>query len=267
MKVPQRKKLEMERHRFEMTVPTSEPKSAITSAHTTCHMRRVQTSELMQEQDGEVLWVISQYQSAFKSQKLQNWTIPKHFKERPSAAEGHTTFIATDRGRLLPGVRTKSESAWPAFQGTWDLPRYIPPASINPTARSRKGQDRLRTWGQMKFATNQTHEAPDDSQATNRTIYNVENINVDQPAEESKTLVSDPGRNEPERPKSHHSQDQSKPTNQHAQSSPVNLLENQTQSRPGSHHSQQAPSRPATQESQAELRPPTQNSRPASQQK
>lgn len=90
---------------------------------------------------------------------------------------------------------------------------------------------------------------------------------MDQPAEESKMPVSDPDRNEPERPKSHHSQEQSRPTSQQVQSNPVNLHENQTQSRPGSHHSQQAPSRPATQESQAELRPPTQNSRPASQQK
>ncbi|KAF4096773.1 protein Flattop [Onychostoma macrolepis] len=209
----------------------------------------------------------NQYESAFKSQKLQNWTIPKHFKERPSAAEGHTTFIATDRGHLLPGVRTKSESAWPAFQGTWDLPRYIPPASINPTARSPEGQDRLKTWGQMKFATNQTHEASGGSQATNRSINNVENINADQPAEKSKLPVSDPDQNEPEKPKSQHSQDQSRPTSQQAQSNPVNLHENQTQSRPGSHHSQQAPSRPATQESQAKLRPPTQNSRPASRQK
>ncbi|KAL1249892.1 hypothetical protein QQF64_020897 [Cirrhinus molitorella] len=206
----------------------------------------------------------NQYESAFKSQKLQNWTIPKHFKERPSAAEGHTTFIATDRGHLLPVVRTKHLSAWPAFQGTWDLPRYIPPASINPTARSREGQDRLRTWGQIKFATNQTLEAPCGSQATNRTVNNAENINVDQPAEESKMPVSDPDQNEPERPKS-----QSRPTSQQAQSNPVNLHENQTQtqSRPGSHHSQQAPPRPGTQESQAELRPLTQNSRPASQQK
>uniref|UniRef100_A0A671QQN8 Protein Flattop n=1 Tax=Sinocyclocheilus anshuiensis TaxID=1608454 RepID=A0A671QQN8_9TELE len=185
----------------------------------------------------------NQYENAFKSQKLQNWTIPKHFKERPAAAEGHTTFIATDSGHLLPGVRTKSGSAWPAFQGTWDLPRYIPPASLNPTARSQEGQDRLKTWRQMNFSTNQTHEAPGGSQATNRTVNNVETINVDQPAEES------------EMPKSQYSQDQSRPTSQ------------QTQSRPGSHHSQQASSRPVTQESQAELRPPTQNSRPASQQK
>lgn len=34
--------------------PTLLRYSAITSAHTTCHMRRVQTSEIMQEQNGEV---------------------------------------------------------------------------------------------------------------------------------------------------------------------------------------------------------------------
>uniref|UniRef100_A0A9J8BWJ4 Protein Flattop n=1 Tax=Cyprinus carpio carpio TaxID=630221 RepID=A0A9J8BWJ4_CYPCA len=115
----------------------------------------------------------NQYESAFKSQKLQNWTVPKHFKERPSAAEGQTTFIATDRGHLLSSVRTKRGSAWPAFQGTWDLPRCFPPASINPTARSQEGQDRLRTWRQMKLSPNQTHEAPAGSQATNRTVNNV----------------------------------------------------------------------------------------------
>ncbi|XP_042568943.1 protein Flattop-like isoform X1 [Cyprinus carpio] len=192
-------------------------------------------------------------------QTLQMFTFFKKKGKRPSAAEGHTTFIATDRGHLLSGVRTKRGSAWPAFQGTWDLPRCIPTASINPTARSQEGQDRLRTWRQMKLSPNQTHEAPAGSQATNRTVNNVENINVDQPAEESKMTVNDPDQNEPERPKSQYSQDQSRPASQQAQSNPVN----QTQSRPGS----QAPSRPVTQESQAELRPPTQNSRPASQQK
>ncbi|KAK7132185.1 hypothetical protein R3I93_018671 [Phoxinus phoxinus] len=209
----------------------------------------------------------NQYESAYRSQKLQNWTIPKHFKERPSEAEGYTTFIATDRGHLLPGVRTKRGSAWPAFQGTWDLPHQIPPASINPTARSQEGQDRLRTWGRIKFSTNQAHGALGDNQAINRSSHNGENINVEQPAEESKIHMSDPDQNEPERPKSQNSQDQSRPKSQQAKSNPVNLHGNQVQFRSGSHHSQQAPSRPATQESQAELRPPTQSGRPASQQK
>ncbi|NP_001038883.1 protein Flattop [Danio rerio] len=206
----------------------------------------------------------NQYESAFKSQKLQNWTIPKQFKERPSAAEGYTTFIATDRGHLLPGVRTKHRSAWPAFQGTWDLPRRIPPVSMNPTARSQVGQDRLMTWGQMKITTKQAHKGPGDSQAMNRNSHDVENINVDQPAEQSKISI-DPDENQPEKPKSQHIQDQSRPASQQAQPIPENL--NINQSRPASQRSQKAPSRPATQQNQAEFRPPTHNSRPASQEK
>ncbi|CDR00325.1 unnamed protein product, partial [Oncorhynchus mykiss] len=85
----------------------------------------------------------NQYENAFNSQKLQNWTVPKHFKERPSAAEGHTIFIASDRGHLLPGVKAKRGSAWPDFKGTWELPARLPPASINPTARSEEGRQRL----------------------------------------------------------------------------------------------------------------------------
>lgn len=90
---------------------------------------------------------------------------------------------------------------------------------------------------------------------------------MEQPAEESKIHMSDPDQNKTERPILQNSQDQSRPTSQQAQSNPVNLHEYQVQSRSGSHHSQQAPSRPASQERQAELRPPTQSGRPASQQK
>ncbi|XP_017343331.2 protein Flattop isoform X3 [Ictalurus punctatus] len=90
----------------------------------------------------------NQYDSAFKSNKLQNWTVPKQYKEKPSPAEGHTIFIATDRGHLLPGV--KRGYPWTSFQGTWDLPSHIPPVHINPTARSQEGQQRLRKWGQVQ---------------------------------------------------------------------------------------------------------------------
>ncbi|XP_051962192.1 protein Flattop-like [Xyrauchen texanus] len=174
----------------------------------------------------------NQYENAFNSQKLQNWTVPKHFKERPSAAEGYTTFIATDRGHLLPGVRTKHGSAWPSFQGTWDLPRRIPPVHINPTARSQGGQDRLRTWGWTKSATIQAHEAPAGSQASNRTFQNVENIYEDQPAEESKMYASNPDQNESEvvteKPNFQHNQAESRTTSstgQQAQLKPVNLAQ------------------------------------------
>nr|XP_046252958.1 protein Flattop [Scatophagus argus] len=88
----------------------------------------------------------NQYDSAFRSQRLQNWCETKHFKERPTAQRGHTTFIANDRGHLLPGV-VKKGSAWPDFKGTWDLPTRIPAHCINPTSRSVEGLNRLRSWG------------------------------------------------------------------------------------------------------------------------
>ncbi|XP_071329475.1 protein Flattop [Trachinotus anak] len=88
----------------------------------------------------------NQYDSAFRSQRLQNWCETKRFKERPTAQVGHTTFIANDRGHLLPGV-VKSGSAWPDFKGTWDLPARIPVHRINPTGRSVEGLNRLKSWG------------------------------------------------------------------------------------------------------------------------
>ncbi|KAM3872157.1 protein Flattop [Diretmus argenteus] len=88
----------------------------------------------------------NQYESSFKSQRLQNWCVPKHHKERPTALEGHTTFIANDRGHLLPGV-VKKGSAWPDFKGTWDLPARLPARCINPTGRSVEGLSRLEAWG------------------------------------------------------------------------------------------------------------------------
>ncbi|CAG6012636.1 unnamed protein product [Menidia menidia] len=63
----------------------------------------------------------NQYEGAFKSQRLQNWCQPKHFKERGGA--------------------------WPDFKGTWELPARIPAGRLDPTARSAEGLNRLRTWG------------------------------------------------------------------------------------------------------------------------
>uniref|UniRef100_A0A674IF58 Protein Flattop n=1 Tax=Terrapene triunguis TaxID=2587831 RepID=A0A674IF58_9SAUR len=45
-----------------------------------------------------------QYEDPFIAQNLQNWTLPKLYKEHPSAREGYTQFIANDRGHLLPTV-------------------------------------------------------------------------------------------------------------------------------------------------------------------
>ncbi|CAJ1055121.1 protein Flattop isoform X2 [Xyrichtys novacula] len=88
----------------------------------------------------------NQFEDAFRSQRLQNWCETKQFKQRPTAQEGHTPFIADDRGHLLPGV-FKRGSAWPDFKGTWDLPAHIPPRHINPTGRSVEGINRLKSWG------------------------------------------------------------------------------------------------------------------------
>ncbi|XP_074499271.1 protein Flattop [Sebastes fasciatus] len=88
----------------------------------------------------------NQYDSAFKPQRLQNWCESKHPKERSKAREGYTTFVADDRGRLLPGL-VKRGKAWPDFKGTWDLPARIPAHHINPTGRSVEGLKRLKSWG------------------------------------------------------------------------------------------------------------------------
>nr|XP_043893684.1 protein Flattop [Solea senegalensis] len=88
----------------------------------------------------------NQYDSAFRSQRLQNWGENKSFKERPTVKDGPTTFIANDRGHLLPGV-VKRGSAWPDFKGTWDLPARIPARHIDPMGRSVEGLHRLRSWG------------------------------------------------------------------------------------------------------------------------
>ncbi|XP_036958608.1 protein Flattop isoform X5 [Acanthopagrus latus] len=88
----------------------------------------------------------NQYDSAFRSQRLQNWCETKCSNQRPTAHGGHTTFTSDNRGHLLPGV-VKQGSAWPEFKGTWDLPARIPAHRINPTSRSVEGLDRLKCWG------------------------------------------------------------------------------------------------------------------------
>ncbi|XP_041093005.1 protein Flattop [Polyodon spathula] len=85
----------------------------------------------------------NQYDNAFTSQKLQNWTLPRQHKQHPSALEGRTQFITNDRGHLLPGMRSKN-SSWSSFLGTWDLPRRIPPPWVNYTARSAEGAQKLQ---------------------------------------------------------------------------------------------------------------------------
>ncbi|KAM9828030.1 protein Flattop isoform 5-T5 [Syngnathus typhle] len=103
----------------------------------------------------------NQYNDAFKPQRLQNWCQPKqptkvmtalliclqtYHSKASTARQGRTTFIADNRGYLLPG-KSKRGRAWPDFKGTWDLPARIPAQRINPTARSQEGLARLKAWG------------------------------------------------------------------------------------------------------------------------
>ncbi|KAM9445166.1 protein Flattop [Clarias gariepinus] len=198
----------------------------------------------------------NQYENAFKSSRLQNWTVPKRYKEKPSPVEGHTVFIATDRGHLLPGV--KRGSSWTSFQGTWDLPKHIPPVQINPTARSQGGQERLRAWGQTQRLVPSANGKVKESNENSRTPQ-LEGTCTHHQHEEISVTAAAPGEPELERTISQASQDQSRPATQ----------QSQVQSRPAT---QQSPvqSRPATQQSQVQSRPATQQSpvqsRPATQQ-
>ncbi|TRY90648.1 hypothetical protein DNTS_003707 [Danionella cerebrum] len=138
----------------------------------------------------------------------------------------------------------QQQSPWPAFQGTWDLPNHIPPVSLNLTARSQEGQDRLRRWGQINIS--RKHGASGGAGAFIRSPHDLVEANVEQALE--------------------HPCDQDKPersTSQQSQNQPIPTEEKQCMSRA----SQKAPSRPATQENQGQLRPATQNCRTTSQPK
>uniref|UniRef100_A0A669CCR3 Protein Flattop n=1 Tax=Oreochromis niloticus TaxID=8128 RepID=A0A669CCR3_ORENI len=120
----------------------------------------------------------NQYDSAFKPHRLQNWCETKHFRERPSALVGHTTFIADNRGHLLPGVG-KRGLAWPDFKGTWDLPARIPGQRINPTTRSVEGLNRVKSWGlyPKNADMSQPHRG---SKSTNRQKETAEQVRATQ---------------------------------------------------------------------------------------
>lgn len=84
----------------------------------------------------------NQYNNAFYPQKLDNWQVPRQYRERPRAFDGFTQIVANNRGHLLPGVKRSRESPWGTFVGTWDMPLKIP-GNTNPTARSGDAVERL----------------------------------------------------------------------------------------------------------------------------
>ncbi|XP_002733227.1 protein Flattop-like [Saccoglossus kowalevskii] len=87
----------------------------------------------------------NQYDDAFAANRLQNWTVPHQYKERPSSLEGYTQIIANDRGHLLSGVPRSQSSPWGNFVGTWDMPRKIPGNVTSYMARSDKAIDGIET--------------------------------------------------------------------------------------------------------------------------
>ncbi|XP_078524765.1 protein Flattop [Lissotriton helveticus] len=88
----------------------------------------------------------NQYEGGFKSNKLQNWGLPKRHKERPSAHDGYTLFIANDRGHLLCESMKSKISPWGTYMGTWDMPRRIPPCKVSSASRSAHAANCLKEW-------------------------------------------------------------------------------------------------------------------------
>ncbi|XP_054662100.1 protein Flattop isoform X2 [Grus americana] len=87
-----------------------------------------------------------QYEDAFSPHRLQNWSVPRTGRQRPSLLEGSTLIIADDRGHLLPAVPRSQASPWGRFVGTWEMPPRIPPARLDLTSRSAAAAARLTDW-------------------------------------------------------------------------------------------------------------------------
>ncbi|XP_069584940.1 protein Flattop isoform X1 [Ranitomeya imitator] len=88
----------------------------------------------------------NQYDGAFSSTRLQNWSVPRPRQEAAAFQDGFTQFISNDRGHLLSGVPRAKLSPWGTFIGTWDMPTKIPPAKVSLTSRSADASRRLTDW-------------------------------------------------------------------------------------------------------------------------
>ncbi|XP_074044267.1 protein Flattop [Macrotis lagotis] len=90
----------------------------------------------------------NQYENAFASKYLQNWSIAKDNIKHPETHEGYTQIIANDRGHLLPSVPRSKASPWGTFMDTWKMPLQIPPARVDLTGRTAAAANRLVNWVQ-----------------------------------------------------------------------------------------------------------------------
>ncbi|KAG7278439.1 hypothetical protein CRUP_038734 [Coryphaenoides rupestris] len=81
----------------------------------------------------------NQYESAYSSQRLQNWCVSKPGKQKGKS--------------------------WPDFKGTWDLPaRPHPCGTVNTTGRSVEGLRRLGALGSVEPTS--TTQPPESSKET-----------------------------------------------------------------------------------------------------
>ncbi|XP_042640755.1 protein Flattop [Tyto alba] len=87
-----------------------------------------------------------QYEDAFSSHRLQNWSVARPGRQHPSLRKGCTTIVTDDRGHLLPTVPCSQASPWGTFVGTWEMPPRIPPARLDLTSRSAAAAARLLDW-------------------------------------------------------------------------------------------------------------------------
>jgi len=55
-----------------------------------------------------------------------------------------SSFVANNRGHLLPGIEKSKRSPFGEFVGTWDLPKTIPgPYHVHPMGRTEKNFNSL----------------------------------------------------------------------------------------------------------------------------
>ncbi|XP_045142531.1 protein Flattop-like [Echinops telfairi] len=87
-----------------------------------------------------------EYEKAFSSKYLQNWSPSKSSKESISSHEGYTQIITNDRSHLLPLVPHSKASPWGSFMGTWQMLLKIPPAWVTLTSHTMASAASLTKW-------------------------------------------------------------------------------------------------------------------------
>lgn len=84
----------------------------------------------------------NQYEGAFCAKSLCNWEVPKWFPQHPRRRTQETSFIANERGHLLPHVERPKSSPWGQFKGTWQLPDIITRNDANKLNQPQVGGSR-----------------------------------------------------------------------------------------------------------------------------